>query len=539
MTRSTTPSFVCELPLVLVGADERHLQIRLDAARQVYNATLGESLRRLKLLRESKEYARARVLPHRTKAERTARAIAFRQLDIRFRLREYDLHAYATQFGRCWIGQHLDANTIQTVTTRAWNAVRQYQLGVRGRPRFRGKGQFDSVEGKTNRQGIRWRNGQVRWGDDHHQAALSLRARIPVDDPVVTHALACPIKFVRIVRRTLNGRIRFFVQLVCAGTPYQKSSPPVEPGVIGLDPGPRTFGMAGANWGAQVDLITPLAQSRRKRRQLQRQIDRQRRANNPGNYLRDGQVKPGRKRWHISQHQRDNERKLAESQRKEAAHRKTLHGQLVNALLGLGNDFRIEKNSYRSFQKIYGKAVGQAAPAAFRTLLIRKAASANGRATEIPTSLKLSQTCLCGVLARKPLSERVHRCDCGITVQRDVFSAWLARFCTAWDGPAGPSWRLDADQARAAWSGAEQRLPMASSPVSVQAFVAWARQQSAKRRLDQEPCLSPSGGGTERIVGTGVTRSRKALDDVVQSSSTNDAQEPASARRGDSQTSRL
>jgi len=145
MTRSTTPSFVCELPLVLVGADERRLQIRLDAARQVYNATLGESLRRLKLLRESKEYARARALPHRTKAERTARTIAFRQLDIRFRLREYDLHAYATQFGRCWIGRHLDANTIQTVTTRAWNAVRQYQLGLRGRPRFKGKGQFDSV----------------------------------------------------------------------------------------------------------------------------------------------------------------------------------------------------------------------------------------------------------------------------------------------------------------------------------------------------------------------------------------------------------
>src|SRR6266545_3688234 len=121
MPRTCTPSFVCELPLVLVGADERRLRIRLDCARQLYNAVLGESLKRLTLLRQSKAFQAAE------------------------RLRGKDLHAYATQFSRSWLGQHLDANTIQTVASRAWNAVRQYQLGVRGRPRFKGKGQFHSV----------------------------------------------------------------------------------------------------------------------------------------------------------------------------------------------------------------------------------------------------------------------------------------------------------------------------------------------------------------------------------------------------------
>jgi len=351
MARATQPSFVCELPLVLVAADERALRIRLDAARQVYNAALGEGLRRLTLLRESHVYRAARALPKRTKAERTARNIAFRQLDIHFRLREYDLHTYAKQFSQCWIGQHLDANTIQTITTRAWNAVRQYQLGVRGRPRFKGKGQFDSVEGKTNKQGIRWRDGHVRWGDDRHQAALVLQADIPADDPVVAHALACPVKFVRIVRRTLNGRDRFFVQLVCAGTPYRKPAHPVGQGVIGLDPGPRSFGIAGAAWGAQVDLATPLGSSRRERRRVQRAIDRQRRANNPANYLPDGCIRPGRKHWHISQHQRDNERKLAESHRKEAAYRKALHGQLVNALLGLATTSVLKRIAIGRFKK--------------------------------------------------------------------------------------------------------------------------------------------------------------------------------------------
>ena len=429
----------------------------------------------------------------------------------RFRLREYDLHAYATRFSRSWLGKHLDANTIQTIASRAHTAVRQYQFGARGRPRFKGKGQFHSVEGKSNKQGIRWRGGSVVWGD------LRLRTRISADDPVIAHALACPIKRVRIVRRTLNGHQRFFVQLVCAGTPYQKPEHPMKQGVIGIDPGPRTFGLAGADWGAQIDLATPLKQSHTQQRRIQRQIDRMRRENNPTNYLPDGRVRPGRKRWVISRNQRDNERRLAEAKRKQAAHRKSLHGWLANTLLRLGNDIRVEKNSYRSFQKKYGKAVGQAAPATFVATLSRKAESAGVRVLVIPTSLRLSQTCLCGAIARKPLSERVHRCDCGITVQRDVFSAYLARFSVAVDGPSGPSWRLDAAQAQAAWAGAESRFPAASSPISVQTFVDWARVQSASGGPNREAHLLPAvGGRSERIVGAVGTMAREGQDAVAQ-----------------------
>lgn len=161
---SSTASFICELPLVLFGDDERVLDVRLDCARQVYNAVLGESLKRLALLRQSKAYQAARAMSRRTKEEKQARAATFRALDERFGLREYDLHAWAGQFGSSWLGQHLDVNTIQAIATRAFRAVREYQFGKRGRPRFKGKGQLLSVEGKSNKQGIRWREGRVLWG---------------------------------------------------------------------------------------------------------------------------------------------------------------------------------------------------------------------------------------------------------------------------------------------------------------------------------------------------------------------------------------
>jgi len=82
-------------------------------------------------------------------------------------------------------------------------------------------------------------------------------------------------------------------------------------------------------------------------------------------------------------------------------------------------------------------------------------------------------------------------------VQRDVYSAWLATMAVA-DPDGSDKWRLDASQAQAAWPGAEQRLPAAPSPVSVQAFAAWAKKKAARER-PVAPRLTKSG--TERLAG--------------------------------------
>src|SRR6516164_4675531 len=86
-----TPSFVCEVPLQVNPAQERTLLARLEAARQVYNACLGQASRRVRLVRESKAYQHARTLP-RDDPERPAR---FRAARAPHGFSEYALHAYA------------------------------------------------------------------------------------------------------------------------------------------------------------------------------------------------------------------------------------------------------------------------------------------------------------------------------------------------------------------------------------------------------------------------------------------------------------
>jgi hypothetical protein len=117
--RSKTPSFITEIPLSVDQAQERTLFVRLDCARQVYNACLGEALKRATRMKASPEYAAAKKLPRGTK-QRSETCAAVRK---QFGFREYDLHAYATGIGKCWLGDHLDSNTIQKVATRAFQAV--------------------------------------------------------------------------------------------------------------------------------------------------------------------------------------------------------------------------------------------------------------------------------------------------------------------------------------------------------------------------------------------------------------------------------
>jgi putative transposase len=348
----------------------------------------------------------------------------------------------------------LDSLTIQKVATRSFRSVKEYQLGKKGRPRFKGRGQFDSVEGKTNSSGILWRENVVKW------LGLELPAIIPPDDKVIAHGLSCKVKFVRIVRRKLGQRTRFYAQLVCEGQPYQKEKNTLGQGVTGQDIGPSNIATVTETSATLEQFCADLDARQSDIRKLQRKQDRQRRANNPANYNPDGTMKRGVKlEWHHSKRYGYTQNQLADLRRKPAAHRKSLHGCKANQVLRQGNIIKMEKISYRAWQKMYGKSVGFRAPGMYVALLRRKAENAGGLVDEFATrSTRLSQICLCGSLQEKELSDRWHICECGVgPIQRDLFSAWLARFVE--------NNQLDAGQAQAAWPGADSLLRAASREI--------------------------------------------------------------------------
>lgn len=342
----STPTFVCEVPLRVTPAQGRTLLARLEASRQVYNACLGEARTRARLVRESKVFQQARQLPRDDPAHTRLFARARAQHDFA----EYALHAYAQQFGQCWLGVHLDSLTIQTLASRAYRAANRLLLGKAKRVRFKGREQLDSVEGKTNRSGLRWCGDRVEW------KGLVLPAIIDPADPVQMHGLAARVKYVRLVRRKLGQRQRnhFFAQLVCAGTPYRKPQHTLGCGIVGLDLGPSTIAAVAEEQALLQPFCSEVAPDAKALRRLERHLDRQRRANNPDNYDARGQGKKGKKgkkgakHWKVSRRQRRVQSRRRELHRKLAATRKRSHGHLAHQVLALGDTLHLEHLASRT-----------------------------------------------------------------------------------------------------------------------------------------------------------------------------------------------
>ncbi len=512
--RATTPSFITELPLKTAPRQEEVLLKRLNAGRQLYNAVLGEAMRRVQLVRQSKIYRGAKKL----RRDDPSRKKLFKESRDAYQYSEYALHSYATQVSHSWVGDHLDANTVQKLATRAYQASEKVMFGRAKKVRFKGKNQLDSLEGKTNKSGIRWKDGKVVW------LGLELEPIIEGYDPVIQHGLATQVKYVRLVRRKRNGKNLFCVQLINEGTPFQKPAHKIGSGIIGIDIGPSTIAIVGDSSASLQQFANELKFSEKKIPRLQRKMDRSRRANNPDNYNLNGTIKKGKITWNNSKKYLTTAASKANLDRKLAGHRKALHGRLVHEILRLGDVVKLEKLSYKAFQKLFGKSVGKRAPGMFVSRLKCMAESAGAQIVEFPTyTTKLSQTCLCGQIKKKRLSERVHQCECGVLAQRDLFSAFLALY-------VDPETNLpQADLAQLAWSGAEQILS-----------AAWQQATTNQPASGGHP---PSSFGkppeSERVAGEVRITSAKSLDVVAIGESQEKAEvfpiEPPGFSRGEVQ----
>ena len=442
MKKSTTPTFLLELPLIVDGGQAKRLRAHFQAGRCLYNALLGEAMKRLRHMRADPRWQEARAIPRTQKQERRA---AFSALREEYGFSEYALHTFAKGANCSWIADHIDSVLAQTLATRAFQAVNRVCLGKAKSVRFRSQGRgLDSIENKRNNTGLRF---VLQSPEEGNQGCLvlgkdRLQALIDWNDPVVHHGLRHPIKYTRLIRRKASSPsargadiqgYRYSVQLILEGKPHRKPKHTVGTDVVGLDLGPSTIAIVAREGEARLlPLCEELTPDARAKRCLERKLDRQRRANNPQNYDDKGRIKKRGKRrlaWKTSRGYLATKRRLAKKERKLAAHRKGLHGRLVHEVVRAGNDIRTEKLSYRSWQKRYGRSVGHAAPGMFLDHLRRTVASTGGTLTEFPTrSSKLSQYCHgCQSYSKKPLSQRWHECSCGVgPVQRDLYSAWLA-----------------------------------------------------------------------------------------------------------------
>ena len=251
------------------------------------------------------------------------------------------------------------------------------------------------------------------------------------------------IKMVKVIRRSVRGSYKYYIQLTIEGEKPQKGRE-LGKGRVGIDLGPTTIAVS-SNSNVSIDKLAAKCDNIEKDiHRLGRKIDRSRRAMNPENFNVDGTVKRGVKlTWNNSARYKRLRQKMAELQRKQAAVRKAQHIERANSLLSEGDTFIIENNPIKGWSKRkketkidertgsyksksgHGKSIKNHAPAMFVTIFENKVKSLGGMVLKVNTQNAASQYDFTdGSFTKHEPKERSVTLSNGDTHQRDMLAAF-------------------------------------------------------------------------------------------------------------------
>jgi hypothetical protein len=490
------------------SAQCRDIRTRFFIGARVYNAALGEFIERSRAVKSDPAWESARQMPHRTPAERSARARAFRAAEQAHGFTNDASKSFASALRKSWVRKHLPAQEAQNLGARAFDAVKGWHLGIRGKPRFKpvarglrslaGKDGNGALRPKVDADGrlvgLQWGAGFVipiaapaqggRRGKEQQAELTEIEELIAAGKVLHT----------RIVRTVIEGRDTYRMQLMMDGPPPRRHR--VGDGRVSFDLGPSTIAVAvDRNDGTWTGWVEPLADrisvDTARLRRAQRHFDRQHRAGSPECFSPDGAHKSGRCEWKRSVAAKHSATRVAELHRRLAGHRKTLHGALTNRLFTHGADIACEKLDYSAWQKSFPRSVRDRAPGMLVDTIRRKAESAGGdRLFEYATNTTaLSRAAYAGT-ARKSrshngctvanaVSESIGTCspptsDYTFTGTRMVSTSWIWRQPT----PAGFTVRTS--------TGAE--VPLQHQPTGEAADI---RHRHGGRRRASTPGVKP------------------------------------------------
>ncbi len=469
--KKKTACFVLTLKLNTEKYQSDVLNKRFEVSRKIYNACLGEILKRYKHLKRSRahkttigEYIFVRdqisdikskylrkVMPTAVKAElkileKRKKELSKTLSDFRlsYGVSEYQLHAFVGPMNRHF-GKNMDINTAQKLATRAYWALEKVVFSDGEDVHFKRFGGLNSVEGKTNRSGIRFKENAIHWN------GLKIPVMIRKNDLYAQEALSrSRVKYCRIVRRFVKNKYVFYVQLVMEGTAPPKRNPDATvrrtygSGRVGIDPSLQSIAVVSDTKASLVELAPSVDSMDKKIRRIQRYLDRSRRATNLDLFNADGTVKRGKHRWEYSNGYMRAFFELKELGRKKRMVLRQEHNTLANEILALGTEIYVEKMDFKTLakrardteisektgrykrKKRFGKSIGTKAPVQFLTILDQKLQAIGKEILYINTyTFKASQyDHVTDSYAKKSLSQRWTSLG-DLRVQRDLYSAFL------------------------------------------------------------------------------------------------------------------
>lgn len=432
-------NYVLTLKLNTSNFHEDIINKRLEIARNIYNANVREILKRDRKMRHDPMYRSIKNIEKKTERNKI-----YRELNNKYEISKYALMRFTTKMNQHF-AENIPADVGHNQAIRVFQAYEKVKFSDGKRMKFKKFGQVNSLEGKSN-TGIAYKNGVVTFNTRKSKVKCSIPVKFYKNDQYQQKAMHDEIRYCRIVRKIIKGKYQYFVQLIMKG---HAPNPHIDTFKdnnqnVGIDIGTSTVAVVSEDKVMLKVLSQNIINKDRELRRLNRQLDRQRRANNPNKYNPDGTFIKNNEKWVNSKRYLKTKAKRQEIYRQIKEQRRISHQTTANQILKMGSNIRVETMSFKGLQtkakkttinektgkinrkKRFGKSLLLNAPALLISEIDKKLGYIDQRINKLDTySLKASQyNHFEDKYIKKALNERWNVID-NERVQRDLYSAFL------------------------------------------------------------------------------------------------------------------
>ena len=187
-------NFIVEFPLKTEKYQEDILSKRFEIGRQIYNSLVNVTQKRYKEMIKTKKYRT--LLSSLTGNKKTDKDIWKQINDIR---KQYDMSEYSFHKDVKKMQKHfkdnIDSFTAQKIATTLWKSYDRLFYGNGKNVYYRKYGELNSLEGKSNKMGIRFKNDMIIWN------GLQIPVVIDYDNYYEYQALQSKICYNKIVTK--------------------------------------------------------------------------------------------------------------------------------------------------------------------------------------------------------------------------------------------------------------------------------------------------------------------------------------------------
>lgn len=284
-------NFIVEFPLKTEKYQEDILNKRFEIGRHIYNSLVNVTQKRYKEMIKTKKYRT--LLSSLTGNKKSDKEIWKQINDIRkqYGMSEYSFHEDVKQMQK-YFKSNIDSFTAQKIATELWKSYDKLFYGNGKKVYYKKYGEFNSLEGKSNTTGIRFKDDMITW------KGLKIPVVIDYDNYYEYQAMQSKICYNRIVRKYVRNKYKYYVQIVWKGNPPVKIDTDtgemkhyIGKGDIGIDIGTRTIAISSKSDVKILELADRVENIENQKEKLLRKMDRSRRVTNPNNYNEDGTIK--------------------------------------------------------------------------------------------------------------------------------------------------------------------------------------------------------------------------------------------------------